>query len=340
MGSCYGNNIKMCIFGESHGKAVGVTLDGIPAGNKIDVEELQNFLDRRAPGKSRITTGRKEEDIPEFISGINKGFTNGTPITAIIKNKDQRSKDYEEIREMPRPGHCDYTAHMKYRGYEDITGGGHFSGRLTAPLCVAGGICIQILEKEGIRLTAKLEEAGGEKENPEKAIERALEAGDSVGGIVSCSVTGVPEGVGEPIFDGIENKVASVIFGIPGVKGIEFGSGFAGTKLMGSENNDAFVLKDGKIETKTNNCGGILAGMSTGGNIEFKVAFKPTPSISKPQKTVNFITGKEEIIKITGRHDPCIALRAVPVVEAATAIAILDLLYDYRIQRCFANENR
>lgn len=325
MSSTYGENILVSIFGESHGSAVGVTVSGIPAGITLDMDRLKSFMERRAPGNSRYSTPRKEGDEPCFISGVVDSVTCGSPITAIIKNNNTKSADYGEIAECPRPGHADFTAHIKYGGHEDYRGGGHFSGRLTAPLCIAGGIFIQILEGKGIRIEAKILEIGGNAETPFEEIDRAKEKGDSVGGIVSCEITGLPVGIGEPIFHGLENKIAQAVFGIPAVKGIEFGRGFDSARISGSENNDVFCCEKGKLITETNNHGGILGGISSGMPLTFNVAFKPTPSISLCQNTVNY-RGESVELKVKGRHDPCIVPRALPCVESAAAMAIIDLM--------------
>ncbi len=325
MSSTYGENILVSIFGESHGSAVGVTVSGIPAGITLDMDRLKSFMERRAPGNSRYSTPRKEGDEPCFISGVVDSVTCGSPITAIIKNNNTKSADYGEIAECPRPGHADFTAHIKYGGHEDYRGGGHFSGRLTAPLCIAGGIFIQILEGKGIRIEAKILEIGGNAETPFEEIDRAKEKGDSVGGIVSCEITGLPVGIGEPIFHGLENKIAQAVFGIPAVKGIEFGRGFDSARISGSENNDVFCCEEGKLITETNNHGGILGGISSGMPLTFNVAFKPTPSISLCQNTVNY-RGESVELKVKGRHDPCIVPRALPCVESAAAMAIIDLM--------------
>ncbi|MBQ1417873.1 MAG: chorismate synthase, partial [Firmicutes bacterium] len=242
MSSTYGKNIRVTIFGESHAAAIGVTIEGLPAGIAIDTEELQAFLDRRAPGKDRFSTARKESDTPEFLCGVKDVKTCGTPVTAIIRNSDQHSSDYASIADTPRPGHADYTAEVKYGGFQDKAGGGHFSGRLTAPLCIAGGIALQILKKQGIGVAGRVTAIGGITEREEamlQAIEQAKAEGDSVGGIVECVATGVPTGLGDPMFDGMENRIASAVFGIPAVKGVEFGEGFGAAALKGSENNDA-----------------------------------------------------------------------------------------------------
>ena len=326
MGSCYGNTIKISIFGESHGPAIGVTIDGLPAGLPVNMEELQGFLARRAPGGGRYATARKEADSPEFLSGVRNGVTCGSPITAIIRNTDTRSADYDALRDIPRPGHADYTAHVKYGGHEDARGGGHFSGRLTAPMCIAGGILLQALAEKGIQIRAKIVSIGGKSEDPFAEIDCAREAGDSVGGLIQCEITGLPAGIGEPMFGGLENRIAAVVFGIPAVKGIEFGNGFAAAQLRGSENNDAFRYENGEVVTETNRHGGILGGISSGMPVVFRVAFKPTPTIGKEQDSISY--SKRENVKLTahGRHDPCIVPRALPCVESAAAIAIAELI--------------
>ena len=358
MASIFGNNLKISIFGQSHAPAVGVVMDGLPAGEPVDLAALGAFLKRRAPGQNPWSTPRKESDEPEILSGLAGGVTCGAPLTAVIRNTDTRSSDYRELRDVPRPGHADYTAQAKFGGFQDTAGGGHFSARLTAPLCVAGGICLQLLARRGISVLAHLYAAGGVMDTPfdpvavsgetlsalrgrafptlsEAAgqamcqrIEAAKQAGDSVGGIVECAVTGVPEGVGEPIFDGMENRIARIVFGIPAVKGIEFGAGFAAAGYTGSENNDAFYMDEGRVKTRTNRHGGILGGITSGMPIIFRAAFKPTPSIAREQQSVSLSEGRDVPLNVKGRHDPCVAVRAVPVVEAAAAIAVYDALLD------------
>ncbi len=354
MSSTYGENIRITVFGESHGPAVGVTAEGIPAGETVDFTALQAFLDRRAPGRNTYSTARKEADVPEFLSGLSGNVTTGTPLTAILRNGDVRSGDYAEFKTKPRPGHADYTAEVKYFGLQAYEGGGHFSGRLTAPLCIAGGICLQLLEKEGIRVISRIASIGpvedeGEwtgsvagKAFPTVSEERgeAMRAciaekkaeGDSVGGVIECRVTGLPAGVGDPMFGGLENRIAAAVFGIPAVKGIEFGAGFGAARMTGSSHNDAFRIRDGKVVTETNHAGGILGGISNGMPIEFRVAVKPTPSIGKPQKTVDLAAMEETTLTIGGRHDPCIVPRALPAVEAAAAIAVYDAVLERRKQ--------
>ena len=352
MSEVYGENIQITIFGQSHAPAIGVTIEGLPAGEEIDLDELKAFLARRAPGNNAWSTPRKEADEPEIQCGIANGKTCGAPLTAIIRNQNTRPGDYANLRTVPRPGHADYTAYVKYDGSADMSGGGHFSGRLTAPLCIAGGICKQILKREGIEIKARIQAVGG-IEDPgditkkevmtdfpviheeaglkmQECIAKALSEGDSVGGIIECVVTGLPAGLGGPLFDGMEGRIASAVFGIPAVKGVEFGVGFATAGLRGSENNDAFCVKDGQVLTETNNSGGILGGITNGMPLIFRAAFKPTPSISRPQKSVDLTTGEETTLEIKGRHDPCIVPRAVPVVEAAAAIAVYDALLGRR----------
>lgn len=327
MSSGYGNRIRTTIFGQSHSGAIGVTIDGLPAGFRIDMEELQEFLNRRAPGRSKYTTSRKEADKPEFLCGLVGDTTCGAPLTAIIRNTNTRSGDYSNIRDIPRPGHADYTAHIKYGGYEDVSGGGHFSGRLTAPLCIAGGIYKQILQTKGIVIEAGILEIGGNRSDPFSEIEKVREAGDSVGGIIQCRIRGMKPGIGEPMFEGLENKIAQAVFAVPAVKGIEFGAGFGVAEMRGSENNDEFFYDtDGTVKTKTNNHGGILGGISSGMDIIFRAAFKPTPSIAKEQNSISYSEGRNAKLVITGRHDPCIVPRAVPCIEAAAAAAIVDMI--------------
>ncbi len=330
MSSIIGDNIKISIWGQSHSDAIGVTIDGLPAGIKIDMEKLNEFLKRRAPGQNKYSTPRKESDLPEFLSGLIDNTTCGAPLCAIIKNTNTKSSDYKNITDIPRPAHADYTAHIKYKGFNDVRGGGHFSGRLTAPLCIAGGICLQILESMGIKISARIKSIGGE-EDTQKAyelIDKARENLDSVGGIIECVAENVPVGLGDPMFDGMENRISRIVFGIPAIKGIEFGNGFLCASLNGSENNDAFYIDNGKIKTKTNNHGGILGGITSGMPIVFRVAVKPTPSIAKEQDSVSISKNENTKLTIHGRHDPCIVPRAVPCIEAACAIAILDAYYE------------
>lgn len=355
MSSSYGENLRLSIFGQSHSAAIGVTIEGIPAGEKIDMDELGRFLTRRAPGQSALSTARREPDAPEFLSGVKNGAACGAPITAIIRNTDTRSSDYAAFALTPRPGHADYTARMKFGGAEDQAGGGHFSGRLTAPLCIAGGICLQLLKRQGIEVISRIAAIGGvadegaltastaEKPFPtvsdaagqrmQSAILAAKAEGDSLGGVVECAVLNLPAGLGDPMFGGMENRIAAIVFGIPAVKGIEFGAGFSAAGLRGSENNDAYIIKDGKIETAGNNCGGILGGITNGMPLTFRAAFKPTPSIAIEQQSVDMHSMEQVKMRVGGRHDPCIVPRAVPCVEAAAAIAVYDALLQRRKER-------
>ncbi|MCL2356413.1 MAG: chorismate synthase [Defluviitaleaceae bacterium] len=336
MSSTWKSNLSLTIFGQSHGEAIGMTLDGVPAGEEIDFARLDAFLLRRAPGNAPWTTPRKEADTPEFLAGLigseAGGKTCGAPIAAIIRNTNTRSADYD--KKIPRPGHADFAAHVKYGGFADLSGGGHFSGRLTAPLCIAGGICLQILERRGVKIDAKILSVNGIADDYINEILRAKEAGDSVGGIIECVTTGLPGGLGSPMFDGMENRIAALAFAIPAVKGIEFGAGFAAAEMTGSQNNDPFVLRGDKIETATNHHGGILGGITSGMPLVFRVAIKPTPSISLPQQSVNLETLTPTTLEIKGRHDPCIVPRAVPCFEAVAAIAALDAMLQKRGTPC------
>ncbi|MBQ9148820.1 MAG: chorismate synthase [Oscillospiraceae bacterium] len=353
MSSTYGENLKLSIFGQSHGPAIGMTLDGIPAGLPVDLDKLQAFLNRRAPGQNDWSTPRREEDRPEFLAGLLDGYTCGAPIAAVIHNKNTRSGDYANLKDCPRPGHADYTAQIKYGGFQDAAGGGHFSGRLTAPLCIAGGLCKQWLEEMGIRIGARIESIAGAiddydpdfldpeldkipldfpvytpsaAEEMRQKIAEARAAGDSVGGMIQCFITGLPAGIGEPMFGGVESRIAQIVYGIPAVKSLEFGSGSLSAWLPGSHNNDSFFLAGDTIKTSTNHCGGILGGITNGMPVVFSVAIKPTPSIAQPQKSISLSRMEEQTLEIKGRHDPCIVPRAVPVIEAAAAIAIYDMI--------------
>lgn len=352
MSSIYGNKLKLSVFGQSHAPAIGMTLDGIPAGLPLNMEILQKFLARRAPGQNGLSTPRRESDIPEILCGIMNGFTCGAPISAVIRNTNTRSQDYANLRDCPRPGHADYTAQIKYHGFQDAAGGGHFSGRLTAPLCIAGGMCLQWLAEKGIHIGAHIASIEDVRDTPfdmvcpqldsvrrdfpvlsqeageamQAAILNAKAVGDSVGGVIECAITGVPAGVGDPMFDGIENRIAQIVFGIPAVKGLEFGLGFGLSGLRGSVSNDPFTIQNGTIATATNHCGGILGGISDGMPILFRAAVKPTPSIAREQQSVSIRKLETQALTIEGRHDPCIVPRAVPVVEAAAAIAMMDML--------------
>lgn len=352
MSSTYGENLKLSIFGQSHGPAIGMTLDGIPAGLSVDLEELQTFLNRRAPGQNDWSTPRKEEDRPEFLAGLVDGYTCGAPIAAAIHNRNTRSGDYANLKDTPRPGHADYTAEVKYGGYQDAAGGGHFSGRLTAPLCIAGGLCKQWLADMGISIGAhilavgecgdvyfdpmdpEIESVGtdfpvldeGAGQAMRDFIAQAKAAGDSVGGIIECAIVGLPAGIGEPMFGGVESRIAQIVYGIPAVKGIEFGIGFDCACVPGSQSNDDFTIFDGKIVTQTNNCGGILGGITNGMPVIFTTAIKATPSIACKQQSISLSEMKAVDLEVKGRHDPCIVPRAVPVIEAAAAIAVFDMI--------------
>ena len=352
MSSCYGNKLKVQVFGQSHSSAIGVVIDGFPSGMKVDTDFLSAFMARRAPGQA-LSTPRVEKDAVEFLSGLNEnGETCGAPICAIIKNENTQSKDYSNIALTPRPSHSDYTSFVKYGESRDVRGGGQFSGRLTAPLCIAGALCLQYLSQKGVKIGAHISSVlsvlddaynpisdeiepnvcgfsciHAEKAEQMKAvIEQARADLDSVGGTVECKITGLSAGLGEPMFDGVENRLAQMMFAIPAVKAFEVGAGFECSKMKGSENNDQLCIVDGKIKTVTNNAGGINGGITNSMPVLFKVGFKPTPSIAKPQQSVNLKEMKEEVLEIKGRHDPCIVVRAVPVVEACSAIVVLDMM--------------
>ena len=323
MSSTFGNRIKVTIFGESHGKGIGCVIDGLPAGKMIDFEALKVFMSRRSAAE-KYETHRAEADEYEIISGFFEGHTTGSPLCAVTYNKNQDPSAYSDVRVCPRPSQSDYAASVRYGGYNDFRGGGHLSGRLTSPLCFAGGILKQFLEGIGITVNAYVTD-----EKLKEKAEAAKEKGDSVGGIVRCEIKGVPAGIGDPIFDGVENLISCAVFGIPGVKGIEFGSGFDGCKETGSRQNDAFCIKDGRISTLTNNSGGINGGITNGNDIIFSAAFKPVPSIALPQQTVDMSTMTEKTVTVGGRHDSCFVFRALPCVEAAAAMAIsqFDTIY-------------
>jgi chorismate synthase len=348
-----GKEFVITCFGESHGRCIGAIIDGCPAGLPLTKEDIQEQLDKRLPPGQKIVSARREKDIVEILSGTYNGFTTGAPICSLVRNREVNSRDYEAIRDTPRPGHADYPARIKYQGLNDYRGGGRFSGRITVAFVIAGAIAKKLLElfsievvaftteigKIALHETPTLEEA---RENTyknsvrcpdpkmakkmEETILRAKKEGDSVGGIVECVASGVPVGVGVPIFDSLDAEIAKMLFGIPAVKGVEFGAGFEASKLKGSENNDPYMLKGGEIETITNNAGGILGGLSTGMPLVVRVAVKPTPSISKEQKTVDLSTMEETTIRVQGRHDPSIVPKAVPVVEALVAVVLVDQL--------------
>ena len=358
MSSYLGKNLHVSVFGQSHAPAIGVTVDGLPAGEAVDLEALDAFLARRAPGKDPTATPRKEADKPRILCGLSQGKTCGAPLAAIIENTNTRSRDYARLKDVPRPGHADYTAQVRYGGFQDVAGGGHFSGRLTAPLCIAGGIALQILARRGIQIAAHIRSVGAAEDRPfdpmgEKAetltalsraefpvlrpeaeaairgeIMAAKAEGDSVGGVVECTVQGLPAGVGDPMFGGMEGRLAAAVFGIPAVKGVEFGEGFAVARLRGSQNNDPYTVKNGAVTAASNHAGGILGGITDGMPLVLRAAFKPTPSIGRAQDSVSLSRGEPETLTVEGRHDPCIVPRAVPVVEAVTALVVLDALLD------------
>jgi len=363
MSSCYGKNIHISIFGQSHSASIGIVIDGLPSGHKVDIVRLNEFMARRAPGQNEYSTARAEKDSIEILSGLKNGVLCGAPFAAVIKNTDTKEADYSEFCDKPRPGHADFTAQMKFGGAQDISGGGHFSGRMTAPLCIAGGVIMQLLGEEDILIGAHAAEIAGIKDIPfdpvniskedisdiqkrrfpvfdesagekmKNAIAGARNAGNSVGGIVECAAIGLPAGIGDPMFDGMENRIAAAVFAVPAVKGIAFGSGFAGSMSTGKENNDAFTYDSGTVKTVSNSHGGILGGITSGMPVIFQAAIKPTPSISLEQGTVSLSAGQDAVIRIKGRHDPCIVPRAVPCIESAAAIAIYDALLDFKIYR-------
>ena len=356
MSSTYGDKIKISVFGESHGNGIGVVIDGLPAGVKIDMDKILVQMSRRAPGKDKTATPRLEKDIPKVLSGMLGDTLTGAPLCAVIENTNTKSGDYSNLLACPRPGHSDYTAFVKYNASNDIRGGGHFSGRLTAPIVFAGAICRQILENKGIKIAAHINSIGTVNDtafNPvciedelitklnnstfaliDESVEEAMRAQvedarmslDSIGGTIECAVTGIEAGIGEPMFDGVEGVIAKAVFGVPAIKGIEFGKGFELAQMRGSQSNDPFRYQDGKVVTETNNCGGILGGITNGMPVIFRAAVKPTPSISQKQKTVDLQKKENAELEIHGRHDPCIVPRAVPVIEAVTAIAIINLM--------------
>lgn len=360
MASIYGNVLHLSIFGQSHSPAIGCSLDGVPAGIPVDLDELGAFLARRAPGRDETATARREADAPEFIAGITNGRTNGAPIAAIIRNGNTRSQDYDELRRKPRPGHADWSAQVKYGGHQDVAGGGHFSGRLTAPLCIAGGIALQALEARGVRIAAHIAQLGPDAvddtpldpmkpndvelaailANPLPCVSAAAASRmrtailaakndlDSIGGVIECVAYGVPAGLGDPMFDGIENRIARIAFGIPAVKGVEFGAGFGASRMLGSQNNDPYRMEVAGPQPQSNNAGGILGGITDGLPVVWRMAVKPTPSIGKPQMSVDIERGEDSELVVRGRHDPCIVPRAVPVAEAACALALLDALLE------------
>ncbi len=356
MSSVIGDKIKLSIFGESHGEAIGCVIDGLPAGIKIDMNAIYKDMQRRAPGKDKTATPRLEKDIPHILSGMLDNVTTGAPLAMVIENTNTKSGDYSNLMTVPRPGHSDYPAYVKYGGNNDIRGGGHFSGRLTAPLVFAGSVAKQILSQMGVTIGAHIKQIGSVcdavsdlnktdkslldtlssstfsliDETKEQAmrdeIEKARLSLDSVGGIIECFAVGLPVGLGGNMFDTVEGKLASILFGVPAVKGVEFGIGFGFANKRASEVNDQYEIKNGRVATLSNNNGGVLGGMTDGAPLSVSVAIKPTPSIAKKQKSVNLLTMENAELEIHGRHDPCIVVRAVPVIECAVALGLLDLM--------------
>ena len=347
-------NLSVSIFGESHGKAIGAVIDGLPGGITLDFDKILDFMARRAPKKDGTSTMRSEKDFPNVVSGLVDNVTTGTPLCCVIQNSDQHSADYKSVSHLARPGHADYTGYVRYNKSNDLRGGGHFSGRITAPLVFAGAVARQILEQKGVVTGAHIlsikdvrddcfdpVDVSAEQlidvrsrylplinkaveENMRGVILSAAQELNSVGGVIECCTIGMPVGIGSPMFDGIENRISQLVFGVPAVKGIEFGAGFDVAEMTGKQNNDEFFMNNGKICTRTNNHGGILGGISSGMPIIFRVAIKPTPSIAQPQNTVDYTTMTDEVLNIKGRHDPCIVPRAVPCIEAAANLALLS----------------
>jgi chorismate synthase len=321
----FGRKLRVQIFGQSHGEYVGIIIDGCPPGVPIKPEDFKEDIDRRKPG-AKGTTPRKEDDIPEIISGVFNERSSGAPLTILFKNSNTRSGDYEKQRAVPRPGHADFVAHKKFKGFEDFRGGGHFSGRLTVALVAAGVVAKKILESlspdKKINIHSSIVEIGGEK-NLERGLQNAIDAKDSVGGIVECKVSNLPIGLGEPFFDSVESLISHAVFSIPAVKGIEFGAGFAAARMFGSEHNDAIINTDGT--TATNNAGGVVGGITNGNELVFRIVVKPTSSTPKEQQTLNVESGEVESFSVKGRHDLCIALRVPVVLEAVTAVVLADL---------------
>ena len=353
MSNTLGERCRLTIFGQSHSPMIGGVIEGLPAGITPDMAFIRAFMARRAPGGA-LSTARKEADEPEIVSGLNEwGRTCGAPLAFLIRNGDHRSRDYAQLRDMPRPGHADYTAWVKFGGENDIRGGGQFSGRLTAPLCFAGALALRLLQDEGVRVKARVLKIAGIRDadmdpvrpdldaiadgrlpclDPDaarrmaEAIEAARAEGDSVGGVVECYATGVPAGLGDPMFDGVENRLARALFGIPAVRGVEFGLGFAAADLRGSAHNDPFRMDGGAVTTATNRHGGALGGITSGMPVVVRAAFKPTPSIARPQPAVSLSRREDATLTVEGRHDPCVVPRAVPVVEAAVAFTLYDMM--------------
>jgi len=326
----FGRIFRVSIFGESHGESAGINIDGCPAGLSLSAEDFLEDIERRKGGTQKGTTPRKEDDLPIFKSGVFNGKTTGAPITILFENKNTRSGDYEKQRAVPRPGHADFVAHAKFGGYEDFRGGGHFSGRLTVCLVAAGVIAKKLLlqvnpasKYEGIKVAATILEIGGETDL-DKGLQKAIDAKDSIGGIVECRANGLPVGLGEPFFDSVESVISHAVFAIPAIRGVEFGTGFAAARMFGADHNDAIEDKSGK--TRTNHAGGVVGGISNGNELVFRIAVKPTSSTPKEQQTYNWETGGVESFSVKGRHDLCIALRVPVVLEAVTALVLVDLL--------------
>lgn len=353
-----GNKLRVTVFGQSHAPAIGCVVEGLPAGFAPDMEQVAAFMARRAPGQNAWSTSRKEGDTPEILSGLVDGKTCGAPVAMVIRNSDQHSRDYSGLKRTPRPSHADYTALVKFGDSYDIRGGGQFSGRLTAPLCFAGALALQVLAGRGVAVGAHIAQIGrvldrapdfahvGKEalssldrspfpvfdENAGAAMRQAIEEarldGDSVGGMIRCFALGLPAGIGEPMFGGVENRLAAALFGIPAVRGVSFGDGFAAAAMRGSAHNDPFVMDGGRVSTRTNHAGGVLGGITTGMPLVVNIAVKPTASIAMPQDTVDLETKENTSLTIHGRHDPCIVPRAVPVAEAVTALTLLDMLME------------
>ena len=356
MSNLIGERFRVLIYGQSHAPAIGCVIEGLPAGFRPDWDAVRAFMRRRAPGGSALSTARTEADVPEILAGLNeRGETCGAPLAMRIVNGDARSADYERLRDVPRPGHADWPAAVRYGGANDIRGGGQFSGRLTAPLCFAGALAMQLLAREGVTVRARIASIGGIRdaaldpaapdlaairdgelsvvneaagEAMRAAIADARACGDSVGGVIECFATGMPAGVGEPMFGGVESRLACAILGIPAVRGVEFGLGFEAAGLRGSRHNDAWRWRDGRVVQETNRCGGVLGGITTGMPVVVRAAFKPTPSIAAEQDSVSLSAGRGVRLSVPGRHDPCIVPRAVPCVEAAVAVTLYDLLLE------------
>lgn len=330
----FGRLFRVNIFGESHGETVGVVIDGCPAGLPLSVADFLEDLERRKGGTQKGTTPRREEDLPNFKSGLFDGKTTGAPLSIFFENKNTRSGDYEKQRAVPRPGHADFVAHHKFGGHEDYRGGGHFSGRLTVAIVAAGVVAkklLQLAKSGAVEVKSTITEIGGEKDL-EKGLQKAIDAKDSIGGIIECKASGLPVGCGEPFFDSVESVLSHAVFAIPAVRGVEFGTGFAAAKMFGSEHNDAIEDMNGK--TRTNHAGGAVGGITNGNELVFRIAIKPTSSTPKEQQTLNWETGKTEAFSVKGRHDLCIALRVPPVLEAITAIVLADLmLLEQKISR-------